>query len=157
MANIITADEMLAYAEAMCNLWRDIAASKSYYDAEEQETEDRRQDLIHSIELNPKEFDPNFLIQQIHQLGEDRRRAKDNQSIVNIISPWIEKNKAALNALDQVVGKMRKVRDAQPNRVYMVKTKVFGDEKQGTWITTPPDERSEYEVAFDAFVETCSE
>ena len=63
------------------------------------------QDLLHALELAPKQLDA---------------------ETVSLWADWCDKNKKSLDTLQQVLGQMRKILRRQPNDFYVFKTDILG-------------------------------
>lgn len=84
------------------------------------------QDLLHALELAPKQLDAETVKWKLHELRVDRRGAKQELEVTSLWADWCDKNKKSLDTLQQVLGQMRKILRRQPNDFYVFKTDVLG-------------------------------
>lgn len=84
------------------------------------------QDILHAIELAPRQLDPTTMFWKLHELRVDRRGAKQELEVTSLWADWCDKNKKSLDTLQQVLGQMRKILRRQPNDFYVFKTDILG-------------------------------
>ncbi len=65
------------------------------------------QDLLHALELAPKQLDAETVKWKLHELRVDRRGAKKELEVTSLWADWCDKNKKSLDTLQQVLGQMR--------------------------------------------------
>lgn len=84
------------------------------------------QDILHAMELAPRQLDPTTMFWKLHELRVDRRGAKQELEVTTLWADWCDKNKKSLDTLQQVLGQMRKILRRQPNDFYVFKTDILG-------------------------------
>ena len=84
------------------------------------------QDLLHALELAPKQLDAETVKWKLHELRVNRRGAKQELEVTSLWADWCDKNKKSLDTLQQVLGQMRKILRRQPNDFYVFKTDILG-------------------------------
>jgi len=98
---------------------------------EQKEQEDLTQDLLHHLELDHPNYREAALIGQ--KIGEARRRrraAKDRAEELKPVDDYITCNKAAIHALEKLLGDVRKAEQKHQNRFYVPRAKGGTDRTQ---------------------------
>lgn len=97
-------------------------------EAEEKDTFGQRLDIEHRLELNDDDYRTTArLAKLLRQVSRQRRIAKNTSEVLAPILQWAEENRKALNALDQVLGAVRKIEEKQKNRIYVSRTDILED------------------------------
>ncbi len=96
---------------------------------ETEEKEDELQDLEHWAELHDDlDCKGGYAIyKKIREARRDRRKCKSENELLYPLYDWVNKNEKALNALAQVLGRVRETADVIDNRKYTARTNVLGD------------------------------
>ena len=84
------------------------------------------QDLLHALELAPKQLDAETVKWKLHELRVDSRGAKQELEVTSLWADWCDQNKKSLDTLQEVLGQMRKILRRQPNDFYVFKTDILG-------------------------------
>lgn len=108
------------------NICREAKADLEAATAAEQYPNSAIQDLLHALELAPKQLDAETVKWKLHELRVDRRGAKQELEVTTLWADWCDKNKKSLDTLQQVLGQMRKILRRQPNDFYVFKTDILG-------------------------------
>lgn len=104
---------------------------------EEREKEAATQDLQHSLELQENSYHALAKISKVMaQVRRERRKAKDQQQLLQPIVEWIAQNTKVINSLEQLLGAVRRAEKSQEGRSYHPKTNILeqvftGDRKAG--------------------------
>lgn len=109
--------------------------------AHEQYTNDATQDLLHTVELAPKQIDAETLKWKLHELRVERRAAKQELEVANIWDQWARENKKALDVLNNRLGVIRKIIRRQPNDFYCYKTDIL--DSRGDYLQADKEEEPE--------------
>ncbi len=87
---------------------------------EQKKQESLTQDLLHHLELDEPEREEIMRTgQRLIEARQRRRRAKDAAEELLPVVEYIEKNKAAIGALERLLGEVRKIEQRHQNRFYM--------------------------------------
>lgn len=81
--------------------------------------EDKTQDIMHELELVDHTYHERAkLAQELAEVRQQRRAAKDMCEILSPLATWYEKQQTAVSALTRVLGEMRKIDERRNNRLY---------------------------------------
>ena len=81
---------------------------------EEREKEAATQDLQHSLELQENSYHALAKISKVMaQVRRERRKAKDQQQLLQPIVEWIAQNTKVINSLEQLLGAVRRAEKSQ--------------------------------------------
>lgn len=100
--------------------------SQQYHmaEAEEQEANDQTQDILHSLELQDHDYHSFArLSKELKGIRQSRRRAKDIMGTTAPVLDWMEKNRACIKSLEQLLGIVRKAEKRTENRIYTPKAR----------------------------------
>lgn len=120
------AAELEQFITQFFNICREAKADLEAATAAEQYPNSAIQDLLHALELAPKQLDAETVKWKLHELRVDRRGAKQELEVTTLWADWCDKNKKSLDTLQQVLGQMRKILRRQPNDFYVFKTDILG-------------------------------
>ena len=120
------AAELEQFITQFFNICREAKADLEAATEAEQYPNSAIQDLLHALELAPKQLDAETVKGKLHDLRVDRRGAKQELEVTTLWADWCDKNKKSLDTLQQVLGQMRKILRRQPNDFYVFKTDVLG-------------------------------
>lgn len=120
------ANELEQYLTNFLNLTREAKSNFAEVSDNETEVNQAIQDILHAIELAPRQLDPTTMFWKLHELRVDRRGAKQELEVTSLWADWCDKNKKSLDTLQQVLGQMRKILRRQPNDFYVFKTDILG-------------------------------
>lgn len=120
------AAELEQFITQFFNICREAKADLERATEAEQYPNSAIQDLLHALELAPKQLDAETVKWKLHELRVDRRGAKQELEVTSLWAEWCDKNKKSLDTLQQVLGQMRKILRRQPNDFYVFKTDVLG-------------------------------
>lgn len=134
------AAELEQFITQFFNICREAKADLERATEAEQYPNSAIQDLLHALELAPKQLDAETVKWKLHELRVDRRGAKQELEVTTLWADWCDKNKKSLDTLQQVLGQMRKILRRQPNDFYVFKTDVLGI--KGEYLQV--DKESEY-------------
>ena len=105
------------------NYIRSISQLHNMAIADEQEANKSVQDLLHLIELEDKSHNQlGHIGKQIRDIRRSRREAKDAQRVTSVLVDWVDKNKAVIKDLEQLLGSVRKAESTIANRSYYPRT-----------------------------------
>jgi len=91
--------------------------------AEEQETDDITQDIMHSLELEEHTYHEYAqLSKELAQVRKERRMAKDTIAVLKPVLDWADKNTTVIRELEALLGAVRKSEQKLNNRLYTSKT-----------------------------------
>lgn len=96
---------------------------------ETEEKEDELQDLEHWAELHDDlDCKGGYAIyKKIREARRDRRKCKSENELLYPLYDWVNRNEKALNALAQVLGRVRETAEVIDSRKYTARTNVLGD------------------------------
>ena len=119
-------DENLTDFLSFC---RDVKMRYEGNTRETEEKEDELQDLEHWAELHDDlDCKGGYAIyKKIREARRDRRKCKSENELLYPLYDWVNRNEKALNALAQVLGRVRETADVIDNRKYTARTNVLGD------------------------------
>lgn len=120
------AAELEQFITQFFNICREAKADLERATGAEQYPNSAIQDLLHALELAPKQLDAETVKWKLHELRVDRRGAKQELEVTSLWADWCDKNKKSLDTLQQVLGQMRKILRRQPNDFYVFKTDILG-------------------------------
>lgn len=114
------------------------AWSEHYMAGEQQDEANKEtQDILHWIEFQQQEPRPEVSARiqaALHTVRQDRREAKDWETITGPVVDWISENEPVRKSLEELLGEVRKAEKRTQNRCYMEKTNIM------TEILGPPKE-----------------
>ena len=88
--------------------------------SEKLKQEDLTQDLLHHLEIdNPSYRDTALTGQELSEARKTRRVAKDMAEVLAPIDQYIKQHKGEINALEKLLGDVRKVEQQHENRFYV--------------------------------------
>lgn len=97
-------------------------------EADEHQTNNETQDILHAIELGTSNWRPAQLLRKLQRVREKRRIAKDTLAAAGPIVEWYQNNQTVVKALERLLGDVRKQEKKTRNRVYVPRTGVMEDE-----------------------------
>ena len=105
-------------------------AESEYRMAGEQQDEANKetQDILHWIEFQKEEASPEISTRvqdALHTIRQNRREAKDWETITGPVAAWIIQNEPVRKSLERLLGEVRKAEKGTRNRHYMNKTDVM--------------------------------
>lgn len=93
-------------------------------EAEEQETNNLTQDILHSLELEDHDYHGFArLSKELREIRQSRRRAKDTMDMTAPVLDWADKNRNFIKSLEQLLGTVRKAEKRTENRIYTPKAR----------------------------------
>lgn len=93
-------------------------------EADEQESNNTTQDILHSLELEEHDYrDYAKLGKELRLIRQKRREAKDTLSVLAPVLDWVEANRAVIKSLEQLLGNTRKAEKYTEGRIYTPRTK----------------------------------
>ena len=91
--------------------------------AEEQETDDTTQDIMHCLEFEEHTYHEFAqLSKELAEIRKQRRMAKDTIAVLKPVLDWADKNTAVIRELEGLLGVVRKNEQKLNNRLYTPKT-----------------------------------
>lgn len=109
-------------------------AEEQYHlaDADEQETNAKTQDILHSLELEKHTYNEYArLSQELRIVRQKRRKAKETMAQCLPVLEWLDQNRTVVKGLEALLGQVRKAeRIAEGPKVYT--PRVRKEEKNGT-------------------------
>lgn len=92
--------------------------------ADEKESNDETQDILHSLELEKHEYKEYAKLgKELKAIRQYRRKAKDTIELTWPIVEWIEQHKSEIKSLENLLGVVRKAEKKMDNRIYIPKSK----------------------------------
>ena len=99
--------------------------------ANEQETNDATQDILHSLELEAHDYHSSArLAIKLKEVRQARRAAKDLMGQTLPVVEWAEGNRQTIKALERLLGEVRKMEKNTGNRIYTPKTTATGKKER---------------------------
>lgn len=99
--------------------------------ADEQQSNDETQDILHSLELEEHDYHSTaHLAKKLKKVRQKRRAAKDLITQTTPIIDWVEHNRGVIKGLEQLLGKVRKEEKNADGRIYTPKTTITDDGKK---------------------------
>ena len=104
--------------------------------AEEQETDDTTQDIMHCLEFEEHTYHEFAqLSKELAEIRKQRRMAKDTIAVLKPVLDWADKNTSVIRELEGLLGVVRKNEQKLNNRLYTPKTnnvELFASKTSGT-------------------------
>lgn len=99
--------------------------------ADEQQSNDETQDILHSLELEEHDYHSKArLAAKLKEVRKSRRTAKDIIAQTAPIIDWMEHNRGVIKGLEQLLGKVRKEEKNASGRIYTPKTTITDHNKK---------------------------
>ena len=95
---------------------------------QQDEANKETQDILHWIEFQQQEPRPEVserIQDALHTIRQNRREAKDCETITGPVAAWIIQNEPVRKSLERLLGEVRKAEKSTQNRHYMNKTDVM--------------------------------
>ena len=86
--------------------------------ADEKQTNDETQDILHAIEFGKGNWTPKQLLRKLGQVRKKRRIVKDTIAASVLIVEWYQSNKNVISELERLLGDVRKIEKKRQNRAY---------------------------------------
>lgn len=103
---------------------RDCEQQYHMAEAEEQETNNLTQDILHSLELEDHDYHGFArLSKELREIRRSRRKAKDTMDTTAPVLDWVDKNLSFVKSLEQLLGTVRKAEKRTENRIYTPKAR----------------------------------
>ena len=117
--------------EAFLNYIRETEQLYRISVANEQETNDATQDILHSLELETHDYHSSArLARKLKEVRQARRAAKDLMGQTLPVVEWAEGNRQTVKALERLLGEVRKMEKNTGNRIYTPKTTIVGGKER---------------------------
>lgn len=111
-------DEFLSFLRE-CNQEHEAAS------AAEEEMNYKTQDLLHCLELNDNKYHNLARISKaLATVRQERREAKDKETILEPITEWIQQNGRVIKELERLLGAVRKAERSTEGRIYAPRTDI---------------------------------
>lgn len=108
-----------AHIESFLTFLRDTEQRYHMAEADEQESNDTTQDILHALELQDHDYhDYARLSKELKQVRQKRRQAKDTLSESAPVLDWLDANRATIKSLERLLGDVRKAEKNTQNRIY---------------------------------------
>lgn len=105
------------------------AWSEHYVAGEQQDEANKEtQDILHWIEFQQQEPNPEVsarIQDALHTIRQNRREAKDWETITSPVVDWISENEPVRKSLERLLGEVRKAEKSTQNLHYMNKTDIM--------------------------------
>lgn len=112
------------YIENFLNFLRNCESEYGMAQADEKESNDETQDILHSLELEKHEYKEYAKLgKELKAIRQYRRKAKDTIELTWPIVEWIEQHKSEIKSLENLLGVVRKAEKKMDNRIYIPKSK----------------------------------
>lgn len=94
--------------------------------ANEQETNDQTQDILHRLELQVDDYRMTAKLGKLlREVRKRRRAAKDARERLSAVDEWAARNQEAIKSLERLLGELRKIERKQNNRIYVPRTDIL--------------------------------
>lgn len=101
--------------------------------ADEQQTNDETQDILHSLELENHNYHSTArLAMKLKQVRKTRRDAKNTIAQTVPVVEWAEHNRGIIKGLEQLLGKVRREEKNAEGRIYTPKTTIIESTDKGS-------------------------
>lgn len=97
---------------------KDCKVRNKFYLEQAEELNKRQEDLLHDIEFADSDNIINELAKELHEIRLSRRAAKDEVELTEPVAAFLEKHKAIINALEQLLGTVRRIEKYHETRTY---------------------------------------
>ncbi len=101
--------------------------------ADEQQSNDETQDILHSLELENHDYHSTaHLALKLKEVRQMRRDAKNTIAQTTPVVEWIEHNRGVIKGLEQLLGKVRREEKNAEGRIYTPKTTIIESTDRGS-------------------------
>lgn len=106
---------------------REAKGRYEYCQEAERLSDNKTQDILHVIELDPESFSDLDLLSMLHEVRQERREVKESVQVAQSFNKWFNENKKAIDSLTNTLGDIRKVLKYQTTPHYFWKTNLIGE------------------------------
>ena len=95
--------------------------------ADEKQTNDETQDILHAIEFGTGNWTPKQLLRKLGQVRKKRRIVKDTIAASVLVVKWYQTNKNVISELERLLGDVRKIEKKRQNRAYAPRSRILDE------------------------------
>ncbi len=111
--------------ESFLNFLREAETNYHIALSEQISKNNETQDLLHRLELDDDGYHDSAKIAKVlRQVRQERRSAKDMETVTEPIVLYLENNKKTINCLERLLGDVRKAEKSIENRFYINRTDI---------------------------------